>query len=379
MRNENIIKKRNLKIEKILEELVDIPSYDKIDRNHKIIKYLLEKFSDCNEIVLTESPNGCTNLLIGLNTSLKDLKNCILLSGHVDTVAPENSFKKSKLKNECLFGLGASDMKSFIATVIFNLKNIANRKVPIVLSVTSDEETKFLGIESNINELKKRNINPSLVIVGEPTNLQFSNCNKGATWLTINILGKSCHASTPIYGVNAVERAVKSIYFINKLNKNLKSSSITTTKISGGIKGNIVPSSCSFKLDIRLEKLKDYDKIKSKLLKILTKICIKKEDFSINSSKITYPFEKKRNNLFKIFAKNNNILFTESYFTTEAGAIQKAFDNIQIIVFGPGNIQSIHSENEYIEIKNLINYSNLLMKFISENDTIVNSSKSLNI
>ena len=356
------------KMAKILKNLVNIASYKKINNEHKIIKYLTKKFTICKEIVVVESEQGNANLLIGLNTQLKDLDDCILLSGHIDTVNLGIKFKKCEVIDNKIYGLGTSDMKSFIASIIYNLEKLLKIRTPIVLSLTSDEETKFLGIKAILNELIKRNVKPNLVIVGEPTDVKFSFSNKGATWFTCSIFGKQCHASTPDLGINAIQKTVEILSEINKIDKKLDNSSLTVTKINGGELGNMVPEKCMFKLDIRLSKVKDYENIKSKLFSIFTEVCKNICDFDIEASKLTPPFEKRNSKFFKNFAIGNNIDLIESNFTTEAGAIQQTFSTSNILIFGPGNVHSIHSANEYIEIENLKSYATLLMDLIKAHD-----------
>lgn len=137
---------------------------------------------------------------------MKDLNDCILLSGHIDTVNLGIKFKKCEVIDNKIYGLGTSDMKSFIASIIYNLDKLLEIRTPIVLSLTNDEETKFLGIKAILNELIKRNIKPNLLIVGEPTDVKFSFFNKGATWFTCSIFGKQCHASTPDLGINVIQK-----------------------------------------------------------------------------------------------------------------------------------------------------------------------------
>lgn len=353
---------------KILKNLVDIPSFGEINEHHKILDFISDKFSLCKEIAFVNSEPNNTNLLIGVNTKLEDIENCILLSGHIDTVPPKTSFQKSILKSGKLYGLGTSDMKAFTAVAISKLDTLLNLNTPVVLSLTSDEETKFNGIKENIKTLKSRNVSPKLVVVGEPTNLKFSNFSRGATWFTCSFLGKACHASTPNLGVNAISHAAKAITEIDKLSERLKNSSLTVTKIHGGQTGNIVPENCTFKIDARLEKYKQFEIVKSRLYSIFLKVCKTDKAFELTASNFTVPFERRDSKFLSDFANEHNIEVTSSNFTTEAGVIQQAFKKSDIIIFGPGNPQSIHSENEYIDTNSLIEYSKLLPTLLQSFD-----------
>jgi len=54
----------------------------------------------------------------------------------------------------------------------------------------------------------------------------------------------------------------------------------------------------------------------------------------------------------------------ESKFATEAGYIQEAFPNANIVIFGPGNSECIHKAGEYININKLYDFENKLIDLI---------------
>lgn len=49
-------------------------------------------------------------------------------------------------------------------------------KMPIVLALTTDEETKLKSVELMIEKMKELNIKPKFTIIGEPTNSEFNLC-----------------------------------------------------------------------------------------------------------------------------------------------------------------------------------------------------------
>ena len=69
-----------------IKELVNIKSYG--DDNTEIIEYLVKKFTPYAKEIL-KIKNSCgnkNNLIVSLNCELKNAKNPIILSGHIDTV-----------------------------------------------------------------------------------------------------------------------------------------------------------------------------------------------------------------------------------------------------------------------------------------------------
>ena len=116
-----------------LKELVAINSYDNGD---KIIEYLKNIFAFFSEeiIVVKNRENNNKSLIVGLNTKLKDVEP-IILSGHIDTVAPDIKLYKTNpleltIEGDKAYGLGSIDMKSFIATILDNLQKLKSLCLP---------------------------------------------------------------------------------------------------------------------------------------------------------------------------------------------------------------------------------------------------------
>ena len=145
----------------------------------------------------------------------------IILSGHTDVVPASskdwttNPFIAREEDNK-IFGRGTCDMKGFIACTLALAPLFASKKLksPIHFSYTFDEETGCLGAPLVLAELKRRNINCSTCIIGEPTNMKVVTAHKGYNEYITHFSGLSGHASNPESGVNAIEYALE---YSNKL------------------------------------------------------------------------------------------------------------------------------------------------------------------
>ena len=112
---------------KNLKELVAINSYE---NDNDIINYLQEKFAKFSKEIkiIKNKENENKSILIGLNTKLKDVEP-IVLSGHIDTVAPDfekyntNPLDLTIIQDKA-YGLGSIDMKSFTAIILDNVKEL---------------------------------------------------------------------------------------------------------------------------------------------------------------------------------------------------------------------------------------------------------------
>lgn len=367
---EKNLKKQNNdnNILKVLSELICISSYGKIEKSHSIIKYLKNKFNKCREIVELEDTNGNVHLLIGVNCNLKDISDCIMLSGHIDTVRESKGHLCDvSVLNDEIIGLGTSDMKSFIASIIVNIDNLKLLDIPVVLSITSDEETDLYGIEKIIQELIIRNIYPNLTIVGEPTNLDYYISNRGNSIYTSIMKGKSCHSSTPQLGINAIENIAQFILEIKKISELYrKYASICITHINGGKKpSNIVPDECSISFEIRTSYSKILTEIYNYILNKHNEISQCYGDSILYNVFTIPPFEKRNNEFLLKQTEIYDKKMLDAPYTTEAGYFQNAFPTSNIIIYGPGNPDCIHKAGESISISNLLQYEKELIQLLN--------------
>lgn len=354
-------------VENILCDLVDIKSDGKIEENHEIFHYLDKYLEKCLDVISLKTKSGNVNLLIGVNCNLKYLDKCILLSGHIDTVTLSDDFVvKSKIDNNKVQGLGSGDMKAFWASILYNLEEYKKLEYPIVLSLTSDEETEFKGIYSIVEEMKSRNITPKFVIVGEPSSSKFSLSNMGNIPIWCNIYGKSCHASKPENGINALKLCAKLMDRVDEFNLSLQNASLCVTKIISQNATNVVPDFCKMYIDCRISTMDDYQKIMDKLNEYLIDICGEQTKSNIENLGIYPPFEKKNNDFIVKYANSENIELTTSNFSTEAGVIQQRFNDCEIVIYGVGNPNNIHNKDEEVDIDKLRLYTKNLLKLIKE-------------
>ena len=245
-------------------------------------------------------------------------------------------------------------------------------KSPIHFSYTFDEETGCLGAPLILSDLKKRNINFSACIIGEPTNMKTITAHKGYNEYKTNFTGLSGHASNPESGVSAIEYA---ILYSNKLmelrdelkKRNTKNilfspshSTLQIGKISGGMGANVIADQCSLEWEVRPVNKEDGDFITKNI-----------DDFAKN---ILLPEMKKNNTIGNIkkeiigevvgFDKDDsseavdlvcNLTGDNSKdtmpFGTEAGLFQNS--GISTVICGPGSIEQAHTVDEYITFDQL--------------------------
>ena len=305
--------------------------------------------------------------------------NGIILSGHTDVVpasAKEWSSDPftSLEKDNKVYGRGTCDMKGFIACSLALAPYFAsqNLKKPIHFSFTYDEETACQGAPVMIKELKKRNLNCSVCIVGEPTGMKAVQAHKGCYEYSTYFTGLAGHGSAPDKGVNAVEYATRFVNKLLELREELKKrepkNSIFTPpyttlgigRIKGGLARNVIADQCVVDWELRpvvpedgefVNKTMDSyvkDILLPKMKKVYPKADIKKE---IIGEIIGFNKEEESeaiNLVCNLTGDNSREVVS---FGTEAGLFQEI--GISTVVCGPGSVEQAHTIDEYVSFNQL--------------------------
>lgn len=362
---------------KYIKELISIKSFS-CEENEEIINYLIKKFTPYSkEIIKVKNFNDQkNNLLIGINTSLNNVENAIVLAGHIDTVtADETAYKTNPytpvIINDKLYGLGVIDMKSFFGCILNNIQELQKLKTPIIVTITCDEETNFNGIKVVQECLKSRNITPIFTIVGEPTSSNICTSSKSCYEYCINVKGKSCHSSSPKDGINANYIIARLMLYIEELNYKYEDTSLSCNIVNGGERINIISNNANIYFDIRSKTQNNADNalkdINSKI-KELEKLYTGCEIYITNTLSIL-PCEKRDSIIIDKLINKFNLLEKEFIGGCEAGYYQVLGGDA--IILGCGDLSLAHKPNEYANIKEYLNYNNLLFNILKYIDNAI--------
>ncbi|WP_324715901.1 M20 family metallopeptidase [Carboxydochorda subterranea] len=158
-----------------------------------------------------------------------------------------------------LWGRGSADMKGAVAAIleaVAILRRAGLRPAGrLVVQAVADEE--MLGPFGTQYLVERFPVRADAAICGEPTGLRPFVAARGLLWVEITTTGRSCHASTPHLGVNAVVKMAAVIQSLHGLRFTarhplLGSPTLSVGTIAGGSKTNVVPDRCTITLDRRL-------------------------------------------------------------------------------------------------------------------------------
>lgn len=247
----------------LLRQLIETPSFSKEEHNTAA---LIAAYLASRDIPVEQYHNN----IIAKNKFFEDAKPTILLNSHHDTVRPNPKYTLDPFtateKEGKLYGLGSNDaggcLVSLIATFVYYYAQ-ENLQYNIILVASAEEEISgFNGIEAAITVLPEI----SFAIVGEPTLLQMAVAERGLMVLDCLAQGKAGHAARN-EGENAIVKAIKDIewfhtYKFEKTSPLLGDSRMTCTVIETENKQhNVIPSSCKFVVDVRLNELYSFTEL----------------------------------------------------------------------------------------------------------------------
>ena len=365
---------------KILSDLIKFPTISGTS-NLKLIEYCekrLNKVGATSFKTINESTQQA-NLFSTLNGGKKLNGDGIILSGHTDVVPASPKEWSSdpyvaREKDNKIYGRGSCDMKGFIACTLAMAPLFAssNLKKPIHFSYTYDEETACLGAPVMLDDLKKRKINFSACIIGEPTSMKAITAHKGYNEYITEFTGLSGHASDPEHGVSAVEYAIRYSNKLMELRDELKKrkqkknvfsppySTLQIGKINGGIGTNVIADKCTLDWEARPIAQEDGEFINKNidsyaektLLPEMRKIYPKSNIKKITVGEVVGFDEKAGSEAVDLVCNltGDNSKDVVS-FGTEAGLFQEF--GISTVVCGPGSIEQAHTVDEYITFDQL--------------------------
>ncbi|MDA4847855.1 acetylornithine deacetylase [Hoeflea poritis] len=304
----------------------------------------------------------------------------ILLSGHLDVVPPTDGWSgdpwRLDARGERLHGRGACDMKGFVACLLAaaHAWKARDLSVPIHVALSCDEETGSRRLPSLIADMKRHNVEPEAVVVGEPTEMRIIRGHKGTFGARTRILGRGAHSSDPRHGVNANFAAARLLVFLEELQCEFATApqagsdfdppftTINPGIVHGGRARNIVADCCEVQWDCRLMPGQRPADIRARIDNFCSATLLQHgRAISSMTEQLTFmpPLEPRapcpatellaglRQSAVNASTNANDCV---SY-ATEAGFFQQA--GWPTVVCGPGSIDQAHRPDEYVETTQL--------------------------
>jgi putative selenium metabolism hydrolase len=157
-------------------------------------------------------------------------KRIIAMDAHIDTVGVGDpaAWKwdpyQGKLENGIIWGRGASDQEGGMTSMVYGARIIKDLGLEgdyslWITGTVQEEDCDGLCWQYLIRE---GILNPEVVIITEPTNLNVYRGHRGRMEIGVTTKGISCHGSAPDRGRNAVYMMARIVHEIEHLNTRLK-------------------------------------------------------------------------------------------------------------------------------------------------------------
>jgi putative selenium metabolism hydrolase len=309
----------------------------------------------------------------------------LLLNGHIDHVpvgAMVDPYSgrlmdgaEFGVEGQVVYGRAACDMKAAVAAMVLAgraLKELGIRlRGDLRVAAVAQEEVGGAGTTSTIVD---SHFLGDVVLVGEATNMGLALGHRGSMKYGVFVKGRSCHASAPERGVNALYKAIEMIQRIRcDLVPRLPSHpiygrvSLVVTQIEVSPKAsNVVPESCRFWMDCRNHPGFTAEDLYGELNNIIAEIREGDPEFEatvIPTTLITgrtfsgfytdpdrHPVvEEAAQAIAEIYRKPERGLWT---FATDGRMYSRL--GLPVIGFGPGEERFAHTHQDHVKVRDYL-------------------------
>jgi len=367
----------------LLKNLINIRSAQPEGCEAEIIKYIDSLLPKQYQRTYFDHQNGRASLLIKV-PGYEDIDGIAFL-GHVDTVAAgdEQSWMyppfTATISDDRLYGRGAADMKSGVACMIHTALRLENKKprYNTYFGFTADEEAGGMGVLAMTQSGLLNNV--KAVVVCEPSDGRIGICEKGALWLRVDAFGKLSHGSRPDLGINAVQAVMDFASQFDKCidysiqNPLFGGTTLSVTKLNGGVLHNVVPDRAELCMDIRTVFGVDHDRLIQSANAVADKLMTDQKGLTLNvqvtNNRPAIEVSKDHPLVCAAAALSQKHGLTgESrglYFYTDASQLIPAI-GAPFIIFGPGDDKQAHQKDEYVNICDLQIFADIYYDLIGE-------------
>ena len=331
------------------------------------------------EATITEPATGRPNVV----GRLEGQGPTILLNGHLDTVGVAgmtiDPFEVSFDGNR-MYGRGSCDMKAGDATLLAMAYRLAKEgpRPNLVVALTSDEEHASVGMADLVSE---GGPDADLAIVCEPTNLSVMPAHKGFVWIRALFRGLAAHGSRPDIGVDAIRHAALYLSALDSYGRDLRSraahplleyGSVHAGKIQGGTAESVYPDECELLLERRTLPGETPETVVNEFQSVLDMVTANEPTME---ACLTMTLERPGTEVALSHPLVTGLLRSGEAFEVEpvvegmTAWVDAAFLNetgIPAVCYGPGSIEQAHTDDEWVDIRQIHSCANVLEHFVRD-------------
>jgi acetylornithine deacetylase len=338
---------------------------------------------------------GRDNLLVLIqgDPSPQEGGELLLWDVHQDTVGVEGMTIDpfgGEVRDDCVYGRGASDVKGPMAAMLAALsrtdRRSTARRPTIIFACTANEECGFTGARLIAESLAATRSGarggdapdsiahffpkvPNAAIVAEPTDFNVIVAHQGQVRWRCHTIGRAAHTSRPDMGINAIYAMSRVVQAIERRHTELSSAgpehplcgrpSVCVSTIVGGVGVNTVPERATIEIDRRLAPSEPPADAYENLIAYIGnnadagRCRIEHDSPFMQSMGLSDQGNRKvADSLAKLVQKHGRGgRQCGAPYGTDAAAFSAV--GIPTTVFGPGSIDQAHTADEFIAISEL--------------------------
>jgi len=358
-----------------LQNIISIPSPS--GEEHQVAEYIATKMNEYGyNTAKVDKLGDVMGTIKGTGSGRS-----FLLNGHIDHVPVGDMVDPYSGKimdgavfgdaGEVLYGRAACDMKGAVAAMVlagYTLNELGIKlKGDYKVAGVALEEVGGAGTKSTIVDSQ---FLADVVLIGEATNMELALGHRGSMKFDVIVHGRSCHASAPERGVNALYKAMKMITKIkDELAPSLpvhpiygKASLVVTQITVSPEASNVVPETCHFVIDCRNHPMFTDEQLYEALNRIINELNSSDPEFNATVIPGTLINERKFTGFYTDPEKNSVVdeavkAITEAYRSPEKKIWTFATDGriyahlgIPVIGFGPGEEKYAHTQMDHVRV-----------------------------
>lgn len=262
-----------------------------------------------------------------------------------------------------IYGCGSCDVKGFLACLLTAIAGpTPSDFMPgLRLVLTADEEIGCVGASRLI---AKGLLKPARAVIGEPTSLRPARAGKGYFLAEAVIAGREAHSAHPEQGRSAIYVAARIISMIEQYAAQLAATrndlfhpaftTLNVGTIQGGTAKNIVPGECRFQIEWRPLPGLAATEVWSAIQSFASKLAASDPDVDVKLTLLRTQegFETASD---ATLVQSLERLASRSATSIPFGSEASVFASItqEVVVFGPGDMRTAHSDRECVPISEL--------------------------
>lgn len=237
----------------LLQSLIRIQSYSGEENETALI---IQRYIEGKGIATERLHNN----IIAKSLHYDSDRPTVILNSHHDTVKIGNGWTEDplggKVKEGKIFGRGSNDAGGCLVSLMATFVALYDSKLSFNLMLIASGEEENFGMNGVSSVLAQLDFEPALGIIGEPTEMHLGIAEKGLIVIDAEVKGVSGHAARDL-GENAIYKAQQDLLSIEQLEWDRESQVLgktktTITQINAGSQHNVIPDSCQYVIDCRV-------------------------------------------------------------------------------------------------------------------------------